>query len=207
MAVWGCLAWGGIRDLHSQWRLSLPRATLRIWIPIGPVQILTNLTIFQCCNTLNNWHISSSISLHHQTETFVTLKIEAVFFRKEENLIITRCAIKKKNKIWLMLDTYESSQYSDWLRAGQPGDRIPVGGAIFSTLPDWLWGPPSLLYNGYRVTILWLKRPGCGFDHPSISSTQVKERVELYLYSLSRPLWFVLGWTYLISCRFFRMCF
>jgi hypothetical protein len=24
-------------------------------------------------------------------------------------------------------------------------------GEIFRTCPDWLWGPPSILYNGYRV--------------------------------------------------------
>ena len=27
----------------------------------------------------------------------------------------------------------------------------PGGGEIFRTCPDRLWGPPSLLYNGYRV--------------------------------------------------------
>ena len=27
----------------------------------------------------------------------------------------------------------------------------PGGDEIFSTCPDRLWGPPSLLYNGYRV--------------------------------------------------------
>jgi hypothetical protein len=27
----------------------------------------------------------------------------------------------------------------------------PVGGEIFRTYPDRPWGPPSLLYNGYRV--------------------------------------------------------
>ena len=37
------------------------------------------------------------------------------------------------------------------LRAGRSGDRIPVGGEIFRTCPDRPWGPPSLLYNGYRV--------------------------------------------------------
>jgi hypothetical protein len=25
------------------------------------------------------------------------------------------------------------------------------GGEIFRACPDWPWGPPSLLYNGYRV--------------------------------------------------------
>jgi len=28
-----------------------------------------------------------------------------------------------------------------------------------------------------------VKRPGSGFDHPPASSAEVKERVELYLYS------------------------
>jgi hypothetical protein len=31
------------------------------------------------------------------------------------------------------------------------GDRIPVGGEIFLACPDRPWGPPSLLYKGYRV--------------------------------------------------------
>jgi len=30
-----------------------------------------------------------------------------------------------------------------------------------------------------------VKRPGRGVDHPPPSSTEVKERVELYIYSLS----------------------
>ena len=37
------------------------------------------------------------------------------------------------------------------LRTGRSGDRIPVGAEIFRPFPDKLWGPPSLLYNGYRV--------------------------------------------------------
>ena len=65
---------------------------------------------------------------------------------------------------------------------------------IFRTCPDRPWGPPSLLYNGYRVF------PGGtaavarhGVDHPTRSKAEVKERVELYLYSPSGPSWPVLG--------------
>ena len=43
------------------------------------------------------------------------------------------------------------SGYSDWLRAGRSWDRIPVETSFFRTRPDRPWGPPSLLYNGYRV--------------------------------------------------------
>jgi len=38
-----------------------------------------------------------------------------------------------------------------------------------------------------------VKRPGRGVDHPPTSSAEVKERVELYLYSLSGSSWPVLG--------------
>jgi len=37
-------------------------------------------------------------------------------------------------------------------------------------------------------------RPGRGADHPPSSSVEVKERVELYLYSPSGPSWPVIGW-------------
>jgi len=71
----------------------------------------------------------------------------------------------------------------------------PGGGEIFRTRPDRPWGPPSLLYNGYRLCFPGVQRPGHGIDHPSPSSADVKERVELYLYSPSGPSWPDLGWT------------
>jgi len=37
------------------------------------------------------------------------------------------------------------------------------------------------------------KWPGRGINHPLPSSAEVKERVELYLYSPSGPSWPVLG--------------
>jgi len=66
------------------------------------------------------------------------------------------------------------------------GDRIPVG-ARFSTRPDRPWGPPSLLYNGYRLFPGGKERPGRDTDPSPTSSAVGHERVELYLYSPYGP--------------------
>ena len=76
------------------------------------------------------------------------------------------------------------------VRGSNPGGR-----EIFHTRPDRPRGPPSLLYNGYRVSFSGVKWPGRGVDHPSPSSAEVKERVKLYLYSPSGQWWPVIGWT------------
>ena len=80
-------------------------------------------------------------------------------------------------------------QATGWtVRGSNPG-----GGEVFCSRRDRPWGPPSLLYNGHRVSFPGVKRPGRGVDHPPPSSARVKERVELYLYSPSGPSWPVLG--------------
>ena len=66
-----------------------------------------------------------------------------------------------------------------------------VGGEIFPTYPDRPCGPPSLLPQ-------WV--PGRGIDHPTPSSAEVKERVELLLLL---PLW---AFASCISVNFFLMC-
>jgi hypothetical protein len=63
---------------------------------------------------------------------------------------------------------------------------------IFCTCPDRLWDPPSPTYNEYRVfpegkTVeLWLWPP-------TTSRAEVKESVDLHLYSPSGPSWHILG--------------
>ena len=71
----------------------------------------------------------------------------------------------------------------------------PGGGEVFCTRPDWPWGLPSLLYDGYRVTFPGVKRLGRGVNHIPSSSAKVKERVALHFYTPSRPSWPVLGRT------------
>jgi hypothetical protein len=39
-----------------------------------------------------------------------------------------------------------------------------------------------------------VKRSGRGVDHPPLSIAEVKERIQLYLYSPSGPSWPVIGW-------------
>jgi hypothetical protein len=58
------------------------------------------------------------------------------------------------------------------------GIKFPWGRG-FLTRPDRAWGPSSLLNNGYRIPFPGVKRPGRGVDHPPLSSTEVKETVEL----------------------------
>jgi hypothetical protein len=78
-------------------------------------------------------------------------------------------------------------RYSDWLLPGPSGDRIPVGGEIFRTCLYRPWGPPSLLYNGYRVFPGGKERPERDADPLPFSSALVKERVELCFYSPCGP--------------------
>jgi len=59
----------------------------------------------------------------------------------------------------------------------------PGGGKIFRTCPDQHWGPPSLLYNGYRVFPGGKVRPGRDADPSLPTIAEVKNRVELYIYS------------------------
>ena len=66
----------------------------------------------------------------------------------------------------------------------------------------WGWDFPHLsrpahpascaMGNGFFPVV---KRPERGIDHPTPSSTEVKERVELCLYSFFGPSWPVIGWT------------
>ena len=70
----------------------------------------------------------------------------------------------------------------------------PGGDKIFRTRPDRPLGPPSLLYNGYRV-FPGGKAAGAWRWPPILSIAEVKERVELYLYFHSGTSWPVIGWT------------
>jgi hypothetical protein len=64
-----------------------------------------------------------------------------------------------------------------------------MGGEILRTRPY----PAS--YTMGTGSFPGVKRPGRGVNHPPPSSTEVKEGVELYLYSPSGPSWPLQGLT------------
>ena len=78
------------------------------------------------------------------------------------------------------------SWYSDSLQVGQARDRIPVGARFSAPVQTSSEAHPDSYAMG-TGSFPWVKRPGHGIDHPPPSSAEVKERVELYLYSPSGP--------------------
>jgi hypothetical protein len=58
-------------------------------------------------------------------------------------------------------------------------------GEIFCTCSDQPRRPTSLLYNGYRVSFAWVKRPGHGVDHPRHLVPRLKNE---YNYTSTPPL-------------------
>jgi len=68
----------------------------------------------------------------------------------------------------------------------------PGGDKMFRIRPDRHWGPPSLLYKGYRVSLSEVKRLWHGLDYSTSSNAEVQEEIDLYLYFPSGSLWPVL---------------
>jgi hypothetical protein len=101
-----------------------------------------------------------------------------------------------QNFVSLVYSSYHMlsvGRYNDLLRAGRSGDRIPVRARIFAPVQTGPGAHPAPYTMG-TVSLPGVKRPGPGVDHPPLSSAEVKETVELYLYSTSGSSWPVLGW-------------
>jgi hypothetical protein len=73
-----------------------------------------------------------------------------------------------------------------------PGIEFQWGARLSAPVHTGLEAHPAS-YSMCTGSFLGVKRPKRGVDHPSPPCAQVKERVELYLYSPSGPSWPVLG--------------
>ena len=74
--------------------------------------------------------------------------------------------IGKKNKVYLLL-------YSFALQISQPL-TVQFSPSTSPKCPDRLWGPPSLLFNGYRDSLPGVVQPGREADHSRSPSAEVK---------------------------------
>ena len=88
------------------------------------------------------------------------------------------------------------SRYSDLLRLWRSENEIPVGSRFSAPIlqSSSVTRAPLSSKLGYKVSCLGVRRPGRVVDRPSPLSAEVKERVEVYLYSPSGFLWLVLAW-------------
>jgi len=84
------------------------------------------------------------------------------------------------------------SRYGDLLQYRWSGDRIPVG-ARFSAPIQTSPGPHLSSCTVGTGSFPGVKRPGRVVDHPPPYSAEIKERIELYVYSTSGPSWPVTG--------------
>jgi hypothetical protein len=61
--------------------------------------------------------------------------------------------------IKLIIGLARDLHYAKSFQCGVQGSN-PSGGEIFRTRPDRPWGPPSLLYNWYRIPFPGVKAAG-----------------------------------------------
>jgi hypothetical protein len=80
-------------------------------------------------------------------------------------------------------------RYSDWLRGGRSGDRIPVGARFYAHVQTGPGFHPASCTMG-TTSFPGVKRPGRGVDYPPISSAEVtkgKRYTTIQLLGLLRP--------------------
>ena len=102
----------------------------------------------------------------------------------------------KKFKCILVSGPGWLSRYRDLLRARRSSDRIPVGARFSARVHNCPEAHPDY-YTMNTGTSAAVKRPGSGVDYPSLSTSKIKGRVELYIYNPSETSWPVQGLIYL----------
>ena len=146
---------GQTRNLHAGWHGTTTSRRKYLWRQHSP------------CETS---HLGKVI-----TGTWVTSTV----------LILWQTAIRPVNVNWIVSRNYFSTLWivdrdssvgiaTDY-GLDDPGSNTG-GKEIFRTCPDRPWGPPSLLYNRYRVFPGGKVRPGRAADHSPPSSAAVIEQ-------------------------------
>jgi hypothetical protein len=98
----------------------------------------------------------------------------------------------------------QRSRYSDSVRAGRSGDRIPVEARFSATVQTSPEAHPASYTMG---TGSFPRAKWPGRDHPPPSTAVVKERVQLHLYSPFGPSWPLQGRTLSLCTMYSCECF
>jgi hypothetical protein len=124
-------------------------------------------------------------------QRFWCISFETVFATCDQSARTARNSTGRILKVHIRVGS-NWSRYSDSLRAGRSGDQIPVEMRFSSPVQTGPGAHPASYTMG-TGSFPGVERPGRGVDHPPPSRAEVKERVELYLYSPSGPSWPVIG--------------
>ena len=125
--------------------------------------------------------------------------------------LLQLCYRVKQKRLIKIVDSYVpgwNSRYSDSLRAGRPGDRIP-GEVRFSAPVQTGPGTHPASYTMGTGSFPGGKAARSGVDHPPPSRAEVEGRVELYICSPFGPSRPVLKWTLLyfdVCLKFRNLC-
>ena len=85
------------------------------------------------------------------------------------------------------MEPVQLSRYSDSIRTGRSGDRIPVGARFSAPIQTGSEALPASYTMSMR-SFPGVKRPGSCVEHPpQCSGAELKERVQLNFYSPFGP--------------------
>ena len=159
----------GIESRRSQWPSGLRRGSaavhllgLRVRIPLGAWMFVLYVL---CEDIRQNAGHSRQRNKYGWIAGYKRIK-------KKAPLGAVLCVLYSKDKKGKMQENQDAETRTDKLqREKNKILKQTCGGEIFRIRPDGPWGLPTLTYSGG--------------NHPLPSSAEVKERVELYLYSRS----------------------
>ena len=123
------------------------------------------------------------VSLHH-----LEWRFDGAAYKNKYIIFSFLMVVVKMLGIWTKLNNPKNS-LTVW-------ESNPSEDKIFCDHPNRPWGPHILLYNRHPVSFAGVNLQGSDINCPPPSSTKIKERIQVYLLSPSRPSWHVLEQTF-----------
>jgi len=137
--------------------------------------------------------------------SFTEMAIQDIWQPSKAFLFAYSCPITNSNILFITKDWKLSWLLNSWRRwdstasiatdywSDDPGIESRWGARFSAPVQTGPGTHPASCIMG-TGSFPAVKRPGRGVDHPPPYSSEVKERVGLYLYSSHGPSWPILGW-------------